>query len=186
MEDFERDLVRGDRPRLQVRTAARGVGLTLVLIGALSLLVAGPASAKAPPAHAFYGLSAGDIECYTPDGGATIGAKVDAFLGAQAKKNNAFRRFEIKYRLVYADTTGGLGLAKPGYKVTKSKTQKYSDTTRWKYEKKNLSTNRESAGGDYNVEMEFVWIRGGGRPNWKVKNKLYIFKESTCEGSGGF
>lgn len=170
----------GSRSTGQIRIGPKRVGLALVLLGALSLLFAGAATAKAPPAHAYYGAS--DIDCFTPDGGATIGAKIDANVGAQAKKNNAFRRFEIKYRLVYADTTGGLGLAKPGYKVAASPTKRFSDATAWNYKQKDLSTNRESAGGDYHVEMEFVWIRGGGRPNWKVKNKLYTFDESTCEG----
>lgn len=160
--------------------AVRGIGLTLALVGSLSLYFAGAASAKAPPAHAYYGAS--EVTCFTPDGGATVGAKVDAYVGAHAKKNNALRRFEIKYRLIYADTTAGLGLAKPGYKVAATPTKRFSDSVTWTHKKNDLSTNRESGGGDYHVEMEFVWIRGGGRPNWKVKNQVYALDESTCSG----
>lgn len=156
-------------------------GLTLALVLAVSMGLAGSAAAKAP-SHAFYAVT--DTDCFTKTsatGHTTLGAKVDAYIGVRPKKNNALRRLEIKYRLVYADTSAGLGWSKPGYKVSKSATKEWSDKLTWKWQKKDLKTNRENLGGDYHVEVQFVWIRAGVRPNWKV-TKVYTMDESTCSG----
>lgn len=167
----------GSQAKQHVGRVVRGVRLLFAMLGVASLFFAAPAVGKAPPAHAYYGAT--DIDCFVGTDGTTIGAKVDAVIGVRPKKNNALRRLEIKYRLVYADTSAGLGWSKPGYKVSKSATKKWSDRIHWSMKRWNLSTNREMLGGDYHVEMQFVWVRAGARPNWKVK-KLYKFDESPC------
>ncbi|MCB0866700.1 MAG: hypothetical protein KDB58_13385 [Solirubrobacterales bacterium] len=160
--------------------------LTIACLAAVGLFTSASAQAKNPPPHAF--ASVNSTECFVKETafGTSIGAKVSATIGANAKKHNALRRFEVKYRLVHADTTPGLPWSKPGYKVAASKTAKYSDKKGYTYKPRGLSTNLEPIGSDYNVEVEFVWVRAGIRPNWKLKNQLYTLNESNCESGGGF
>lgn len=155
------------------------VGLTVALGLAISMGSAGPAVAKGPPDRAYYGAT--DIDCYVGNSGSTIGAYVDAQMGLKPGKNNALRRMEIKYRLIHADTTPGLGWSKPGYKVYAGRTAKWSDKKHWTLTGKDLKTNRENMGGDYNVEVQFKWIRQGAWPNWK-KTVVYRMDESVCSG----
>ncbi len=177
-------LVQGETERGRNRPgAAVRFALTIACLAAVGLFTSASAQAKNPPPHAF--ASVNSTECFVKETafGTSIGAKVSATIGANAKKHNALRRFEVKYRLVHADTTPGLPWSKPGYKVAASKTAKYSDKKGYTYKPRGLSTNLEPIGSD-TTSRSSSFVCAGIRPNWKLKNQLYTLNESNWQAAG--